>query len=86
MNIGLKIENNNNQAGGCELHRNEFIAEMNKITAKVVIERFTQQINKILSGKVTVATKDPIQMKALEFRKKKKHIGKFVPPSIPQNI
>lgn len=86
MNIGLKIENNNNQSIGCELHRNKFIDEMNKITAKVVLGRFTQQINNILSGKVTVATKDPIQMKALEFRKKKKHIGKFVPPSISQNV
>lgn len=80
MNIGLKIQNKN-QSIGCELHRNEFMNEIKEITIKVAIERFTQQINKILSGKVTVATDDPIQRQALEFRTKKKHIGKFIPPN-----
>lgn len=70
---------NKNQLIGCEHHRNEFLTEIKKITLKVTIERFTQQINKILSGKVTTATEDPIQKKALEFRTKKKHIGKFIP-------
>lgn len=81
MNIGLTVANNNDQSIGCELHRNEFITELKRITITVTIERFTQQINKILSGKVTVATDDLMQKKALEFRSKKKHIGKYVPPN-----
>lgn len=64
---------------GCDDHRIEFVDEMKKCTAELVIERFTQQVNRILSGKVTVATKCIIQKKALAFKVKKKNIGKFVP-------
>lgn len=55
--------------------------ELKTVTAKLAISRFTQQVNRILSGKVTVANESIIQQKALEFRSKKKHIGKFVPPA-----
>ncbi len=64
---------------GCDLHRDEFVKEMRVATARFVVERYTVRVNRILSGKATVAT-DIIQVKALEFRKKKKHIGKFVAP------
>lgn len=50
-------------------------------TAKLTIRRFTLQVNRILSGKVTVATEPIMQKQALEFRSKKKHIGKFLPPA-----
>lgn len=53
----------NDQLFGCDLHRTEFINEIKKITAKITIERFTLQINRILSGKITTANEDPIQKK-----------------------
>lgn len=76
----MSFENKNKELIGCDEHRNEFVNEMKKRTAKLVIKRFTQYVNRILSGKVCVATECIIQKKALEFKAKKKHIGKFVPP------
>lgn len=75
----MSFENNNDENLGCDLHRDEFVKQMKIATARYVVERYTVRVNRILSGKATVAT-DIIQEKALEFRKKKKHIGKFVPP------
>lgn len=69
----------NDELFGCDLHLIEFVDEMKKITAKLVIQRFQNGVNKILSGKSTVAT-NVVEKKALEFRNKNKHIGKFVPP------
>lgn len=76
MNLGLKIDNN----FGCELHRSEFNDQLRKITVSISIRTYTQRINNILSGKIKVASEDAIQIQALEFKKKKKHIGKYVPP------
>ncbi|KAG4076027.1 hypothetical protein HA402_014026 [Bradysia odoriphaga] len=75
---------NNDESIGCDVHRNEFLNEMKRATVKLVIERYTVQLNRILSGKVSVAT-DNLQEKALEFRNKKKHIGKFIPPALPKS-
>ncbi|KAG4074447.1 hypothetical protein HA402_014399 [Bradysia odoriphaga] len=65
---------------GCDIHRNEFFDQMWKCTTKQVIEKFTTQVNRILSGKVTITDECIIQKKALEFKAKKKHIGKYIPP------
>lgn len=77
MNVGLTIENNL----GCELHRNEFKNQLIKITVLASIQSYTQRISNILSGKVLLASEDAIQKKALEFKNKKKHIGKYVAPN-----
>lgn len=81
----MSFENNNDESIGCDDHRNEFLNEMKKATVTLVIEKYTVQVNRILSGKVSVAT-DFIQEKALEFYKKKKHIGKFVPSASPSTM
>lgn len=74
---------NNDELIGCDDHRKEFVNEMKETAVKLVIERYTVKVNRILSGKVSVAT-DILQTKALEFHNKKKHIGKFVPPALPK--
>lgn len=72
----------NSASIGCDLHHERLESEMKNITAKFLINRYVVQINRLLNGTASVAAgADIIQKKALDFRTKKKHIGKFVPPS-----
>lgn len=54
---------------------------MKNIIVSHVIQKFTQKINNILSGKLKTPTQenDSIEKSAFEFRKKRKEISKFVP-------
>lgn len=73
-------DSKNSEEFGCELHQKDFNFDIQKITIKMTVERYILRVNRVLSGKVTTATDDPLQKKALEFRIKKQHIGKFVAP------
>lgn len=65
---------------GCDDHRTEFLDEMWKFAAKLVIGKFTQNVNRILSGKVISTTECIIQKKAQEFKVKRNFFGKYAPP------
>lgn len=63
---------------GCELHSLQFGQELKNITVVLLIQKFVKNINYLLSGEIQIINeKDPLQQKALAFRKKKKHIGKY---------
>lgn len=72
--------NNEESKLGCQLHYLQFGNEMKNITVIFAIQKFIKNINNLLKGEIQLINeKDPLQLKALAFRKKKKNIGKYIP-------
>lgn len=60
---------------GCELHQAKLIGDLKNITITILLNEFCKNINNILSGKTKTAN-NTIEEAFLEFREKKKFIGK----------
>lgn len=67
---------------GCPTHYTPTTLRFDSITLDYIISIFTKHVNEVLSNKILVPTNefDMIQKNALEYRQKKKGIGKYVAP------
>lgn len=70
----------NDFAIGCDLHKKELTKVLCMTLSDLFIYAYVRRVNAILKGKASeINEKDDVQKAALEIRRSKKYIGKYVP-------